>query len=120
LYRETEETIGSATRWLRCESSADRLRLALHKLELRYSPSQPRVPAGQSEGGQWTRVGGSSRSSGRRRTSQGRIRFSGPLVRQNFDTATGALFCTYYDARNDYRFTVVFYSDNCPYAYIGY
>lgn len=34
-----------------------------HLLEHRYDPSQPRIPAGSSGGGQWTGGGGSGRGS---------------------------------------------------------
>jgi hypothetical protein len=33
-----------------------------HRLERRYNPDQPRVPAGNSDGGQWTSIGGSEGS----------------------------------------------------------
>jgi hypothetical protein len=33
-------------------------RLAQHQSH--YNPDQPRVPAGHSDGGQWTKVGGSA------------------------------------------------------------
>jgi hypothetical protein len=36
-----------------------RIDLALRRLGLKYSPDQPRVPAGNSDGGQWTSGGGS-------------------------------------------------------------
>jgi len=31
-----------------------RFEMALHALERRYRPDQPRLPAGTPEGGQWT------------------------------------------------------------------
>jgi Bacterial CdiA-CT RNAse A domain len=47
---------------MRCEMAAMQLRVALLRLRLAvkagFDPNQPRVPAGSSEGGQWTRVGG--------------------------------------------------------------
>jgi hypothetical protein len=36
-----------------------RIDLALRRLRLKYSPDQPRVPAGNSDGGEWTSGGGS-------------------------------------------------------------
>jgi hypothetical protein len=48
-------------RELRCELAALRFRLALKRLidhcaKANFNPSQPRVPAGHPDGGQWTRV----------------------------------------------------------------
>jgi hypothetical protein len=43
-----------------------KLRLLSHALERRYSPAQPRLPAGSSEGGRWTRGGGRNASSNQR------------------------------------------------------
>jgi hypothetical protein len=50
-------------RELRCELAALRFRLALKRLidhcaKAGYDPTQPRVPAGHPDGGQWTREGG--------------------------------------------------------------
>jgi hypothetical protein len=46
---------------MRCDLAALNVELKLCKLAYllrKYSPSQPRLPAGSPEGGQWTRVGG--------------------------------------------------------------
>jgi hypothetical protein len=46
---------------MRCDLAALNVQLKLRKLVYllrKYSPSQPRLPAGSPEGGQWTRVGG--------------------------------------------------------------
>jgi hypothetical protein len=37
----------------------EELRLLLSTLDNKYDPNQPRVPAGNSDGGQWTDTGGS-------------------------------------------------------------
>jgi hypothetical protein len=37
------------------------MKLALVKLTMKYSPDQPRVPAGRREGGEWTNTGGGVR-----------------------------------------------------------
>ena len=37
-----------------------KLDVFVHDFERRYSPDQPRVPAGRSDGGQWTSDGGGS------------------------------------------------------------
>ena len=46
---------------LRCETAAMQLQVKFFRLRLAlkagFDPNQPRVPAGSSEGGQWTRVG---------------------------------------------------------------
>ncbi len=43
---------------LYAELAAIRMQLALIKLALKYSPSQPRVPTGNPDDGQWTNAGG--------------------------------------------------------------
>ena len=39
------------------------IKAALHARRMKFNPDQPRVPAGQREGGQWTSVGGAGGSS---------------------------------------------------------
>lgn len=57
-------TSGTAAKWryraaqLAFAASAARLALALHA---GFRPEQPRVPAGNSDGGQWTKVPGWAR-----------------------------------------------------------
>jgi hypothetical protein len=46
------------------ENFENKLRLFALSLERRYSPSQPRVPAGSREGGRWTSGGGGSGTPG--------------------------------------------------------
>lgn len=106
----------TAIRELRYHNASSRVLLALRALERRYRADQPRAPAGQPDGGQWIAVG----TSPRRRTAQGRVTFSGPLIKQNYDSATGTFQCTYYDAQHDYRFTVVVAADKCPDGYVRY
>jgi hypothetical protein len=55
-------------KWL---AAATRFELALrrHNRALKYNPDQPRVPAGNSDGGQWTSGGGST----------GRMRLAGDI-----------------------------------------
>ena len=100
------------------DTASSKVRLALRALERHYRPDQPRAPSGRPDGGQWISTGGTA---SRRRTAQGRVTFSGPLIKQNYVSATGALECTYYDRGHDYRFTVTYvgYSD-CPQIYIRY
>lgn len=45
-----------AHRWLRLD--AERWRRPVHPDEAKYNPAQPRVPAGNPDGGQWTRTAG--------------------------------------------------------------
>lgn len=57
--------------WLKSELAALRMILAARRIRWlirhKYSPDQPHVPAGNPDGGQWTRVGGGSASSERHR-----------------------------------------------------
>jgi hypothetical protein len=50
-------------RWSRAAERFERALFQFHRLALKYSPDQPRVPGGQSGAGQWTRGGGISVSS---------------------------------------------------------
>lgn len=106
---------------LRLAYKVDGLRVQARGLNLlrRYSPDQPRVPSGRPDGGQWTPWIGRTHPD-RRRVAQGRVKFSGALIRQDYDSALGAFRCVYYDSRHDYRFTVVIVGDKCPSGYIGY
>lgn len=61
-----------AARWVRPDAArflkpGTRLADVYPALERKYDPSQPRVPAGNSDGGQWTSGGGDGSSSGRPR-----------------------------------------------------
>lgn len=73
------------------------LELKLHNflaaLERHYRPDQPRMPAGRPEGGQWTRVGGSSGGS-RTRTA-----LTGVLILQRVGVGRDGLIrhCIYQD-----------------------
>jgi hypothetical protein len=94
---------------LQLDLAARNLERAL--LELRYIPDQPRVPAGNPDGGQWTSEG-SLPSTGRlpagtQRVAQamGRRAFSGYLERQNYLSREDVFECTYFDSRQNYRFT---------------
>lgn len=106
---------------LRLAFRIDALRVQARGLQflLRYSRDQPRVPRGRPDGGRWTPWIGRTEHE-RRRAAQGRITFSGPLIRQDYDSTLGVLRCVYYDWRYDYRFTVVIVGDKCPSGYIGY
>jgi hypothetical protein len=65
--REREEKAGAWPEWLADQDEIARLRIAIADLkfalalrrlrEEKYSPTQPRVPAGNPDGGQWTREG---------------------------------------------------------------
>ena len=46
----------------------------IRSLERRYSPGQPRVPAGRRDGGQWTSTGG------RQRSEQTRVALAAKLI----------------------------------------
>ncbi|WP_439500210.1 hypothetical protein [Bosea sp. (in: a-proteobacteria)] len=48
--------------WLLNFASVEALLLQRHLVSRKYNPSQPRVPAGNSDGGQWTSGGGGSGS----------------------------------------------------------
>jgi hypothetical protein len=61
------DSLDLMTRRLRCETAATDLRLTLATarrglLETKFDPSQPRVPAGHSDGGQWTGARGAPMS----------------------------------------------------------
>lgn len=70
-----------------------KLEALVHALERRYRDDQPHVPAGNSDGGQWTRVGGSQ--------GEGRIRttLAGVLVMQRVGVGEDRLIrhCIYQD-----------------------
>ena len=92
---------------LRTESAAVRLMTKTHELERRYSPEQPRVPAGTPEGGQWTGgLGGNDAATGRPPVAGGRVTFSGYLIGKGTDEATGSTYCLYFDSREQYTFRV--------------
>ena len=55
-----EQSIMTLTRHIEAASAELRFRTALRALKRHYRSDQPRVPAGTSEGGQWTAAGGSS------------------------------------------------------------
>lgn len=120
LHQGTKQSLAFATHRLRYESAANRVVSAFHGLERRYSPDQPRVPAGNSDGGQWTDTGASG--AGRRRHAQnmGKVTFSGSLVRQNYDSQVDRVLCMFYDRTQDYYFVVSFPSRDCPIGYINY
>jgi hypothetical protein len=88
-------------------------------LELRYIPDQPRVPAGNPDGGQWTDEGGLPGTgrlpAGTLRVAQnmGRQVFSGYLERQNYLSSEKLYECTYFDSRQNYRFMEK-WSAPCP------
>lgn len=68
-----------------------KLGVFVRELERRYSPDQPRVPAGSPEGGQWTETGGAA---GRSRTA-----LAGTLIDQRVGVGRSGLvrMCTYQD-----------------------
>lgn len=79
---------------LRLEHSAFRFRLAAVRLRLalRYNPYwhlQPRVPADNPGGGQWTRIGADAESDHRRRLAQGGDRLEGYPVDLRQDELRG-------------------------------
>lgn len=58
VFFETPCGIAQAAAPLYADLAAMKMRLALMRLMLKYSPDQPRVPAGSPDGGQWTDGGG--------------------------------------------------------------
>jgi hypothetical protein len=109
---------------LQLDFAARNLERAL--LELRYIPDQPRIPAGNPDGGQWTSYGGSAGRGrlhgGTQRVAQamGRQQFSGVLIRQNYIRAKNVSECTYYDSRADYSFIVTRPGYYCPNGHLFY
>ena len=69
------------------EASIARLRSVIDELKANFDPNQPRVPAGNSDGGQWTDVGGSSenlrtgRSAAKGPANRGRSKWRGYTLR---------------------------------------
>ncbi len=61
VFSETPRGVPRAAASLRADLAAIQMEWALLKLALKYNPSQPRVPAGNRDGGQWTYVGGATR-----------------------------------------------------------
>lgn len=55
---------------VRIELADVKFALALRRIFHKYSPNQPRVPAGSREGGRWTRGGGEGAGGGSRQPSQ--------------------------------------------------
>jgi hypothetical protein len=79
-------------RWL---VKSMRLELALRRFQEKYSPDQPRVPAGNSDGGQWTDGGGSGAGRGSGRPSgSGRGIGSQPVTQSDFTGAARYSFGT--------------------------
>lgn len=77
VYFETPREIVVAAPPLYAELAAMKMRVALAKLMLKYSPDQPRVPAGSREGGQWTDAGGVRMAAGAEEDEQNRAGRSG-------------------------------------------
>ena len=81
---------------LKWRTSAIRLELAIGAyldglVERRYRPDQPRVPAGNPDGGQWTTVGGSG--------DRARTALAGNLIAQRVGVGDSGLVrhCIYQD-----------------------
>jgi hypothetical protein len=55
--------------WRRFVQSGSELAALYESFECKYSPDQPRVPAGVPEGGQWTSEGGAGQSDGLRQNA---------------------------------------------------
>ena len=93
-------------------------------LELRYAPDQPRIAAGNPDGGQWTDGSGSGRATGRSaiRVAQGlgRQTFSGYLVERQYNAAKHQIYCIYHDSRQNYDFGVYRPGSYCPYAQLNF
>ena len=60
VFFETPPDVLERTVPLRAELTALQMQWALLKLARKYNLNQPRVPAGDPDGGQWTDTGGSS------------------------------------------------------------
>jgi len=123
----TLHKIDEVTARIESETFALQLHLATRMLqrallELRYNPTQPRLPSGKPGGGQFTYGPAGTASPSARRVAQGmgRQTFSGGLVSQQPTGVPGKLLCTYHDSRADYRFTLSIDADKCPSGYINY
>lgn len=90
------------------------LKAEYEALRRKYSPSQPRVPAGNSDGGQWTSGGGGGHQ------FADRVQFSGVLSGWNYLSESNQSICTFYDKTFDYHFSVIYQGNNCPDGYINY
>lgn len=113
-----------ATYRLRYEAAAGLVLATASALERCYRPDQPRVPAGSSDGGQWTTVGpvsSESVGSDRQAAALGKTTFSGYLVGITRDPQTGRLYCLYFDSREKYTFSVRGETnDYCPAVRLHY
>jgi hypothetical protein len=88
---------GAAQRWLRPDwrrffrpgSQHDSLYQYYERIERKYDPGQPRVPAGVREGGQWTSGGGGDASASTLRSGSG-DQSSRPQLQRRETTGSGA------------------------------
>jgi hypothetical protein len=71
--------------------AALKMKLALVRLMLKYSPDQPRVPAGNSDGGQWTGAGGEFVRVASNDRGEGRIATDARTVIPKLDQAGAAV-----------------------------
>lgn len=92
----------------------------IQAFERRYSPDQPRVPAGNPDGGQWTGpAGGSGRSAtrGRGRANKPlRTALAGVLIMQRVGVGDDRLIrhCVYEDMFMRQRTREIDATQNCP------
>ena len=92
----------------------------IHALERRYSPDQPRVPASNPDGGQWTRPAGESGRSATR--GPGRVNkplrtaLAGVLTMQRVGVGDHRLIrhCVYEDMFMRQRTREIDATQNCP------
>lgn len=86
MRRSTLLALGLATLELKLDAF-------VRVLERRYRPDQPRVPAGNPDGGQWTRTGDTEGS------SRARTAFSAPKIGEHigFDSGSWIKLCFYQD-----------------------
>jgi hypothetical protein len=116
-------TLRTATLRIEAAAAEARLSRAVSRMasflkEAKYHPDQPRVPAGHSDGGQWTRVGAASRV--RVASGLGRVTFSGPLIRTEYDRKNDRILCLYRDTATGYIFSEWWNGAYCPSGRLGY
>jgi hypothetical protein len=66
-----------AARWL---LPNQKIWMGLKNREAKYSPEQPRVPAGNLDGGQWTEGGGARQSEAGARQSEANVQMAGSVI----------------------------------------
>jgi hypothetical protein len=109
----------AAITWIRAASAGARFYIAASRfksalLEQRYRPDQPRVPAGNSEGGQWT-------DGDRTNESRVDVALAGRLIDQRMGHAGGRWIrmCTYIDFLGRQYSREIDATELCPTYYVA-